>query len=344
MKRYSLWVKCLAFFLAVVTLLTVAVSGLGILMAESMNMYTQNSFESWYHDMHRDLANEIAYQMLRSYVADTSECPQWLLEQTGYMYTQENLRDWYHLTEDDYYFIIKDSTGNVVRSTSEDAAINDAVEFVFRGVKDQYPVIVGREERPLVQDVIDNATSEPEPETMPTISGQYVESHWDPTNGDKVFVDFLATPGYEITVGISSSYTGYYKIHGMPWGVLQWLFAAKYPLVAFAAVSFILFAAVFVFLLSLAGRDSKTGEVNPGFMNRLPLDVYLAVAGFLTVLGCIAIYELLDILTYDRGPVVLALVLMCGCGIAMATLDLGFFMALAAQVKLSDHQWKVNYP
>ena len=47
MKRYSLWVKCLAFFLAVVTLLAVAVSGLGILLAESMNMYTQNSFESW---------------------------------------------------------------------------------------------------------------------------------------------------------------------------------------------------------------------------------------------------------------------------------------------------------
>jgi hypothetical protein len=115
-----------------VTLLAVAVSGLGILLAESMNMYTQNSYENWYHDMHRDLANEIAYQMLRSYVADTSECPQWLLEQTGYMYTQDNLRDWYHLTEDDYYFIIKDSTGNVVRSTSEDAAINDAVEFVFR--------------------------------------------------------------------------------------------------------------------------------------------------------------------------------------------------------------------
>ena len=342
MKRYSLWVKIVTFVLCVVLTLCVAVSGLGIILAESMNMYTQGSYEKWYLDQHRDLANEIAYQMVRSYARDLSEAPQWLLEQTGYLYMQDNLRDWHNLTEEDYYYIIRDGNGKVVRSTAEQVTMNDAVEFVFRGVKDQYPVIVGREERLLTQDVVDNATSEPEPETMPTVSVEYVESHWDPTNGDKVFVDFIATPGYEVTVGISSSYTGYYKIHGLPWGVLQWLFAAKYPLVVFAAVSFILFAVAFIFLLSIAGKDPKTREVNPGFMNRLPLDLYLAVAVLLTALGCMAIYELMDILTYERGPVVLAFVLICGCGIAVATLDMGFFTALAAQFKLPDCYWFTN--
>ena len=338
MKRYSLWVKCVTFVLCVVLLLCVAASGLGIILAESMNMYTQGSYENWYHDQHRDLANEIAYQMIRSYAAELSESPQWLLEQTGYLYLQDNLRDWYNLTEDDWYCIIRDINGKVVHSTSEQVTMNDAVEFEFHGVKDQYPVIVGREKRPLV----DNATAEPEAETMPTASVEYQESFWDPTNGDEVFVEYITTPGYEVTVGIRSSYTGYYKIHGLPWGVLQWLFAAKYPLVAFAAVSFILFAVAFVFLLSIAGKDPKTREVKPGLMNRLPLDLYLAVAGFLTILGCMAIYELLDILTYKRGPVVLALVLMCGCGIGVATLDMGFFTALAAQVKLPAYYWFKN--
>jgi uncharacterized membrane protein len=267
-----------------------------------------------------------------------SESPKWLLVQTGYLYIQDNLRDWYNLAEDDWYCIIRDINGKVVHSTSEQVTMNDAVEFVFHGVKDHYPVIVGREERPLV----DNATAEPEAETMPTAGIEYKESFWDPTNGDEVFVEYITTSGYEVTVGIRSSYTGYYKIHGLPWGVLQWLFAAKYPLVAFAAVSFILFAVAFIFLLSIAGKDPKTREVNPGFMNRLPLDLYLAVAGFLTVLGCMAIYELLDILTYKRGPVVLALVLMCGCGIGVATLDMGFFTALAAQVKLPGYYWFKN--
>ena len=45
MKRYSLGVKCLVFFLAVVTLLGVAVSALGIFMAESQSMYTHDDYE-----------------------------------------------------------------------------------------------------------------------------------------------------------------------------------------------------------------------------------------------------------------------------------------------------------
>ena len=102
MKRYSLWVKSLVFFLAVVTLLSVAVSGLGILAAESMSMYRQDSYEDWCYDQHSDLANEIAYQMIRSYGGELSECPDWLLEQTGYFYIQDNLMNWYNLTEDDW--------------------------------------------------------------------------------------------------------------------------------------------------------------------------------------------------------------------------------------------------
>ena len=340
MKRYSLWVKCLAFFLAVVTLLCMTVSGLGIVLVESMDMYMQGSYEDWYHNQHRDLANEIAYQMVQSYAGELSEAPQWLLEQTGYLYMQDNLRNWYNLTEDDWYSIVRDGNGKVVRSTSEQTVSNDTVEFVFRGVKAQYPVIVGREERALGNDAADNATSEPDP--MPTVNVEYTESFWDPTNGDEVFVEYVDTLGYEVTVGIHSSYTGYYRNHGLSVGILKWLFEVKYIFVAVAAISFLLFAAVFVFLLSLAGHDPKTGEINPNFMNRLPLDLYLAAAVILTALGCMAIYELMDILTYERGPVVLAFILICSCGIAVATLDMGFFTAMAAQVKLPDGYWFRN--
>ena len=141
MKRYSLWVKCVTFALCVVLLLCVAVSGLGVLLAESMSMYTRGDYEYWYHDQHRDLANQIAYQMVRSYTADVSECPQWLLEQTGSLYIQDDLGDWYNLTENDWYYIIRDENGKVVRNTSEQVTMNDAVVFVFHGVKDQDPVI-----------------------------------------------------------------------------------------------------------------------------------------------------------------------------------------------------------
>ena len=61
MKRYSLWVKSLVFFLAVVTLLGVAVSGLGILAAESQNMYAQDDYEEWIYDHYRGRARDIAF-------------------------------------------------------------------------------------------------------------------------------------------------------------------------------------------------------------------------------------------------------------------------------------------
>ena len=39
---------------------------------------------------------------------------------------------------------------------------------------------------------------------MPTDNVKYTETLWDPTNGDKVVVGYVTTPGYEVEVGISS--------------------------------------------------------------------------------------------------------------------------------------------
>ena len=342
MKRYSLWVKSLVFFLAVVTLLSVAVSGLGILAAESMSMYKQDSYEDWHYDQHRDLANEIAYQMVRSYGAELSECPEWLLEQTGYMYIKDNLKGWYNLTEDDWYYSIKDINGNVVRSAGV-WNLQNTVEFVFNGMKADYPVIVGRAKRPLAQDIVDDATEESEPKPLPTVNAEYAESFWDPDNGDEVFVQYATTPSCQVTVGISTDYSSYYRTNGLSQGMLKWLFAAKYTLVAVVAVSFLLFAVAFIFLLSLAGKDPKSGEVNPRALNRFPLDLYFAVAAFITYLGCFGAYELLEeLFYYSENYNVLITVLLCGCGIVVATTDLGFFTALAAQFKLPDCYWFTN--
>ena len=337
MKRYSLWVKCLTFFLAVVLLLCVAVSGLTILFAESMNMYNQDSYDDWHYNQHKDLANEIAYQMMRSYGAELSESPQWLLEQTGYLYIQENLKNWYNLSENDWYCIIKDTNDQVVLSTYTTGLAN---EFTFHGIKAEYPVIVERVEYLPVEETVNNATVDWE--TLPTTSVEYAESHWDPISGDEVFVNYLSTPSCQVTVGISMDYTGYYRNHGLSLGMLKWLFAAKYSMIAIAAVSLLLFVATFIFLMCIAGRDPQNGEVNPRFLNRLPLDLYLAVAVSLTVLGCMAMYELLNMLSYERGPFVLALVLLCGCGVAVATVDIGFFTALAAQLKVPNGFWWQN--
>ena len=106
MKRYSLWVKCLVFFLAVVTLLSVAVSGLGVLMAGSMEMYNYTDYISWMAGNYSHIAEAIAGHVVQRYGVEQSEVPQWLLEQTGYaQYTYENVGDWFALADDEWYYI-----------------------------------------------------------------------------------------------------------------------------------------------------------------------------------------------------------------------------------------------
>ena len=80
MKRYSLWVKCVTFVLCVVLLLCVAVSGLGVLLAESVSMYGYADFRSWRYSRSENMAQTLADQVMREYAGQQSGSPWWLLD------------------------------------------------------------------------------------------------------------------------------------------------------------------------------------------------------------------------------------------------------------------------
>ena len=355
MKRYSLWVKCVTFVLCVVLALCVAVSGLGVLMAGSMEMYSQPDYISWMADNYSHIAETIAGHVVQRYGVEQSGMPQWLLEQTGYaQYTYENVGDWFALADDEWYYIIKDSMGQTVK-TSYNQNVEDPLEYIFGNHSFEYPVVVERKPRVIVGPETEPTYAADETSieyydglepsvTVETVApAEYLESYWDPYTGEEVFVEWQAKGPYQVTVGISKNFVGYKNYSGLPAELPQWLFATRFVLIAVIAVSFFLFAAAFVFLMVIAGRDPKTGEVSPKGLNKLPLDLYLAAGVCGTVLGCIAAYELLDILFYENSNYnMMVLVLMCGCGIGVATLDIGFFTALAAQVKLPAYYWFKN--
>jgi len=310
MKRYSLWVKCLLFFLAVVTLLGVAVSALGIFLAESQCMYTHDDYEEWIYSQYEQRAHNIANQVMLDYGGSLSDCPDWILDQTGHLNAIRHVEGWYDLTEDNWcYAIMKD--GTTIRSTYKSAVGNDALRFAF--MMDLHYPITG---------VSDNTE-------------YFHESVID----EPVPVTWKYDSGYQVDVWVSRSHTSYYINNGISQTVMEWLFAARYPLVAIAAGCLLLFAVVFIILMTLAGKNPKTGEVIPKALNRLPLDLYLAVAAVVTVVGCACAIEMLEILFGQDGYNVLMVVLLCGCGIIVATIDVGFFTAVAAQFKLADHFW-----
>ena len=311
MKRYSLWVKCLAFFVAVVTLLCVAVSALGILMAESECMYTHDDYDEWLYGQYQDRARTIADQVMLDYGGSLSNCPQWLLDQTGHLNAASKVAGWYNLNEDNWcYSIQKD--GKILHNTRAIDFEPDALHFAF-GMELHYPV-------------------------MTTIKDN-VEYFIDPANGEPVGVSWRHEEGYQVDVYVSRSHTSYYINNGISQKTMQWLFAARYPLIAVAAVSLLVFAVAFIFLLTLAGKNPKTGEVLPKALNRLPLDLYLAAAVGISVVGAVLAWEMLEILFGQDRYNVMMMVLLCGCGLIVATVDIGFFTALAAQFKVPGYFW-----
>ena len=105
-------------------------------------------------------------------------------------------------------------------------------------------------------------------------------------------------------------------------------------------VSLLLFAVLAVYLCCAAGRKPKCDEVRAGGLNRLPLDLYLALAAVgicaLAAVGTQGAYYLL------RQS------LQTGCATAIAAayaaclLIVGFGFALAAQVKTPGSYWITN--
>ena len=144
MKRYSFWVKCLAFFLAVVTLLCVAVSGLGVFAAESLCMYTQDDYNEWLYSQYRDSASMIADQVMMDYGASLSDCPEWILEQIGYRNAINRVKNWYDLNDDNWCYSIQ-KNGTVLRNTRTDAFDRDALRFVLENFRDLDGVVRGEE-------------------------------------------------------------------------------------------------------------------------------------------------------------------------------------------------------
>ena len=311
MKRYSLWVKFLAFSLAVVTLVCVAVSALGILMAESLCMYTQDDYEEWLVGRYRDIADQVAVQVLMDYGAELSDCPEWVLEQTDYVDSIKKIENWFALTSSNWCYTIM-KNGKLLRSTYTADFKDNTLQYAFE--KDsRYPVT--------------------------GVAEEYTEYYRPSVVDQSVPVHYEKLTGYQVNVWISRNYTSTYMTNGLSPTMMEWLFTAKFAIVGIAVVSFILFAGAFVFLLIVAGKSPKTGEVSPKALNRLPLDLYLAVAAGITVAGTWLASEMLDILFSSDGYNVIMVMLMCGCGVAVATADIGFCVAFAAQCKMPGLYW-----
>ena len=104
------------------------------------------------------------------------------------------------------------------------------------------------------------------------------------------------------------------------------------------ALGLVLFAALAVFLCSVAGRKPDSTEIKAGGFNALPLDLY----GGVVLASCIALgYLAVEVIRHAQdASTVLAAVLLLGYG--GCVIFVCFCFAFAAQVKMGNWHWLRN--
>lgn len=104
------------------------------------------------------------------------------------------------------------------------------------------------------------------------------------------------------------------------------------------ALGLVLFAALAVFLCSVAGRKPDSTEIKAGGFNALPLDLY----GGVVLASCIALgYLAVEVIRHAQdASTVLAAMLLLGYG--SCVLFVCFCFAFAAQVKMGNWHWLRN--
>lgn len=175
----------------------------------------------------------------------------------------------------------------------------------------------------------------------------YTASDYTFTEDNIVYIAYKDAPACQVTVYLSEN--AITALYGMDLSFLMALYDLRYVFL----VVFFLMVAVFIgcvsFLSVTAGRRKKSDPVQPGGLNRLPLDLYAAgaVAGIiLLILLCESIFNPYRQLLFDPNQLDGALTtawIFQACLITVAgLLAAGFLFAFAAQAKAPDRFWLRN--
>ena len=192
--------------------------------------------------------------------------------------------------------------------------------------------------------------TEPE-ETLPPlkepvrINGKPLESYQvnqaeyiNSTTGERTTAKYVYLPMPDLTVEI---YAGPNYLKDVSnYDALRVLRQLRSYLLPMIGISFVLFLLCAVYLWTAAGRKPRTEEVRAGGINRMPLDLYLLLAAFVSI-GVIA-------LAGSGIPVLLSRDFTLGCCIAAASGFIcclfltGFGFAFVAQLKNGSGMWWRN--
>ena len=344
--KYHWSTKLGAFIIATVFLLAAVSSGIGIACLAVTGLYSQSLEEV----IDRQITNQthsFAVNLAHRYAStELGGIPE--------IYLEQYYSDWWFYNTfkpDTWYYTIADSSGKILESTlPEDTTGLKPYKIEVTNIN--YRQLLTS--TPQVEDPIPETTMEPiimdgaeyEATTvteMPreytvTADGIYSDGYWDYEKTAWVDVTYrLGTLKYcQVTIYLADGAlpeSGY-------WNIFRAITPYNYTLFWVLGIGLIGFAACAVYLCFAAGRTPNSEVIKAGGLNKLPLDLYLAVAFSGICILIILLAEGFEYLLVDIPTLAIPY------GIALLTticvLAEGFLLALVAQCKMKGGYWWRN--
>ena len=156
--------------------------------------------------------------------------------------------------------------------------------------------------------------------------------YWEGAKAVTYYYYYFEAPEYTVTVHMQPEVLESSALH-----ILTALYPLRYSAIAVLAAGLLAFAAGMVYLCWAAGR-TEGGEIRPGGLNALPLDLYAAVTATGELLLASLFLRLWDWVE-SEGPHPGNLSLLAINLLVITLLGIGFVFAFAAQIKIKNHYW-----
>ena len=304
--KYSVFTKALAMFLAACMIVVGIASAFGIALLSYLRLYNAKDYVTWQAEEVEDRSEQLAYYVAERYCYDElSDLP----EEVGphyYNWNEWDYEQWLGLTPGSYSYCVQNLGGTVLYSEGEDALKGLGYEYK---VSRSYPVL-GTEEH-------------------------HEDAWW--VNGQQLYIAYQDSPEYTVRVYMTPASIASYN--GLPAEYINLLFGLRLWLIAALAGSVLIFTLCAVYLCCAAGRKAGSAEIRPGGLNRMPLDLYLAICTG-AVIGLVYLaWMVLDSWVIDEAANVGALALVALAGLVAAVIVVGYFFALVAQIKVGKAWW-----
>lgn len=326
--KHSILFKFIVLLLTALCLVT-AIGGIaGIVVMERAGLYV-NNLDSLQDQQYRAIAETLAQTYACSYIAkEMNTCPE-VIQKNLY----SNILNRFDREVWGVQLRLEKQVLSQLRVPGSWAAKMEIL------VESEYPIavpyLIADPEEPEITESSPEATIPPPTQETTMPDGwlyNSLETVWDQGELAVYRLYYYPGPTYTVTVYLQEQALQTSSLH-----LLTALYPYRYTFISMLVLGLVFFFAGFAFLMYAAGH-APGGEIRPGGLNRIPLDLYFVIV----TVGIFLLFWLFNTLqkwAITEGPHPGNISLLGVTLLLITVLALGFFFALAAQTKLKNGYW-----